>query len=92
MPFGWRSRLYLSRGRVLFALVKSNAKNQHFVLKINNLGVSVLYVDAFFVTHVLHRTKHELIWFGGVFGSETQIEFTQTLHRWLARALSSDLL
>jgi hypothetical protein len=30
------------------------------VLKINNLGVSILYVDAFFVTHALHRTKNEL--------------------------------
>ena len=53
------------------------------MLKINNLGVSILYVDAFFVTHVLHRTKHELIWFSGFVGSEVQIEFTQTLHRHL---------
>jgi hypothetical protein len=69
----------------LFALVKSNTKNQHYVLKINNLGVSILYVDAYFVTHALHRTKHELIWFSGVVGSDTQIKFTQTLHRRLAQ-------
>jgi hypothetical protein len=41
----------------------------------------MLYVDAFFVTHALHRTKHELSWFSGLVGSEAQIEFTQTLHR-----------
>ena len=62
-------------------LVKSNTKNQYFVLKIKNLGVSILYVDAFFVTRALRRTKHELTWFSGTIGSDAQIKFTQTLHR-----------
>jgi hypothetical protein len=57
------------------------------VLKINNLGVSILYVDAFFVTHVLHRTKQELVWFSGAIGSDAQIKSTQTLHRLLVRII-----
>ena len=51
------------------------------MLKINNLGVSILYVDAFSFTQMLHRTKHELNWLSGVVGCGAQIEFTQKLHR-----------
>ena len=57
------------------------------MLKINNLGVSILYVDTFFVTHALHRAKHELIWFSGAVGSDAQIKSTQTLHRLLGRII-----
>ena len=57
------------------------------MLKINNLGVSILYVDAFFVTHALHRTKHEHKRFSGVVGSDAQIKSTQTLHRLLGRII-----
>jgi hypothetical protein len=71
----------INRSRLLFALVKFSTKNQYFVLQINNLGVSILYVDAFSFTQMLHRTKHELNWLSGVVGCGAQIEFTQKLHR-----------
>ena len=51
------------------------------MLKINNLGVSILYVDAFSFTQMLHRTNHELKWISGVVGCNAQIDFTQMLHR-----------
>ena len=47
----------------------------------------MLYVDAFFVTHALRRTKAELIWFSGAVGSDAQIKSTQTLHRLLGRTI-----
>ena len=57
------------------------------MLEIKNLGVSILYADAFFVTHALRRTKHELVGYSGVVGSDAQIKSTQTLHRLLGRII-----
>ena len=62
------------------------------MLKINNLGVIILYVDAFFVTHALRRTKNELIWVDGAVGSDAQIKSTQTLHRLLGRIIKQKVL